>query len=207
MRPLIQPEVAIESSSNLQTLEALSLIRAVSENLNSHPHLRWKHSAEYGWVVLDKNDVRNGGSHVYIWKCDDWSEVKILPRTFDDSSLFLVYRKHIENLDLEKLPRVCEQVLIFFKKFTEKNFYQKTYTIKREKELILLREKAKIAHEKLLKEENILYKGAKNSSTTKEHRITHCFRCKNDLETDIDMECIACGWLICVCGACGCTYH
>ena len=37
-------------------------------------------------------------------------------------------------------------------------------------------------------------------------RITHCYNCKHGLDNSIDIECIACGWILCKCGACGCGY-
>jgi hypothetical protein len=35
-------------------------------------------------------------------------------------------------------------------------------------------------------------------------RLTHCWRCKEDLDNRVDIECAACHWIICTCGACGC---
>lgn len=37
-------------------------------------------------------------------------------------------------------------------------------------------------------------------------RVTHCYRCKKSLDNAIDVECKACGWIICGCGACGCGW-
>lgn len=37
-------------------------------------------------------------------------------------------------------------------------------------------------------------------------RVTHCYSCKGKLDNMIDMECVACGWILCRCGACGCGY-
>lgn len=38
-------------------------------------------------------------------------------------------------------------------------------------------------------------------------RIAHCWRCKNHLDNTVDVECKACGWILCRCGACGCGYN
>ena len=38
------------------------------------------------------------------------------------------------------------------------------------------------------------------------HRVTHCFACKQPLDNKIFLECAACHWIICSCGACGCGY-
>jgi hypothetical protein len=37
-------------------------------------------------------------------------------------------------------------------------------------------------------------------------RITHCYNCKHHLDNAVDVECAACGWIVCRCGACGCGY-
>ena len=43
-------------------------------------------------------------------------------------------------------------------------------------------------------------------SANKNHRTAHCFRCKNKLDNHYNHECDACEWILCVCGACGCSY-
>ena len=35
-------------------------------------------------------------------------------------------------------------------------------------------------------------------------RVTHCWSCKCSLTSGAFPECIACGWILCECGACGC---
>lgn len=49
------------------------------------------------------------------------------------------------------------------------------------------------------------YKGTQVSSKS-HHRITHCYNCKHELNNKFDLECVACRWIICNCGACGCGY-
>jgi len=43
-------------------------------------------------------------------------------------------------------------------------------------------------------------------SGTGKHRITHCYSCKVDLDSEVELECSACDWIVCSCGACGCGY-
>ncbi|MCK0470177.1 hypothetical protein MW695_02100 [Alkalihalobacillus sp. APA_J-10(15)] len=38
-------------------------------------------------------------------------------------------------------------------------------------------------------------------------RVTHCFDCKQGLDSQFDYKCQTCNWLVCSCGACGCTYQ
>lgn len=37
-------------------------------------------------------------------------------------------------------------------------------------------------------------------------RVTHCYACKRHLDNQTFLECSACNWIICNCGACGCGY-
>jgi hypothetical protein len=50
----------------------------------------------------------------------------------------------------------------------------------------------------------IQYKGFRYLSKINNHRITHCYNCKKDLDNYIDIECSICGYIICSCGACMC---
>ena len=43
--------------------------------------------------------------------------------------------------------------------------------------------------------------------TPRAHRVTHCYNCKQHLDNKIFLECSACNWIICSCGACGCGYQ
>jgi hypothetical protein len=40
----------------------------------------------------------------------------------------------------------------------------------------------------------------------KKRRTTHCYSCKASLDNSIQIECAACNWILCACGACGCGY-
>ena len=40
----------------------------------------------------------------------------------------------------------------------------------------------------------------------RQHRVTHCYSCKRHLDSKVFLECSACHWIICGCGACGCGY-
>ena len=33
-----------------------------------------------------------------------------------------------------------------------------------------------------------------------------CYSCKEELDNSVDLECSNCGWIVCICGACGCGY-
>ncbi len=59
-------------------------------------------------------------------------------------------------------------------------------------------------HKKLLNSLGIKYLGISYPHSKKKERATHCDSCKKELNNIIDIECNACGWIICNCGACGC---
>ena len=44
-------------------------------------------------------------------------------------------------------------------------------------------------------------------SITSFRRINHCYSCKRPVDNAYDIECVACGWILCSrCGSCGCGY-
>ena len=36
---------------------------------------------------------------------------------------------------------------------------------------------------------------------------THCYACKQTLDSSSSLQCSTCKWLVCTCGACGCGYR
>ena len=40
----------------------------------------------------------------------------------------------------------------------------------------------------------------------RQNRATHCYSCKCHLDSESNLECITCHWLVCACGACGCGF-
>ncbi len=51
------------------------------------------------------------------------------------------------------------------------------------------------------------YNGIRFPQKQRSRRTTHCYNCKSQLDNAVDVECIACGWIVCWCGACGCGFH
>jgi len=49
------------------------------------------------------------------------------------------------------------------------------------------------------------YSGSRRSKS--KNKQTHCYSCKSEIDSRYDIECVACGWIVCnTCGACGCGY-
>jgi len=51
------------------------------------------------------------------------------------------------------------------------------------------------------------YVGVRLAGAHNQNRVTHCWSCMHDLLGSRDLECRSCGWLVCLCGACGCGYE
>jgi hypothetical protein len=62
-------------------------------------------------------------------------------------------------------------------------------------------------HKERLDRLGLAFKGIRPSSATRFHRVTHCYECHDELDSSVDVECVACNWILCGCGACGCGYH
>lgn len=63
------------------------------------------------------------------------------------------------------------------------------------------------AHQNLLRSRNVKnYKEIGITLSPKRHRTANCFRCKSSLDNFHNHECNSCGWILCMCGACGCSY-
>lgn len=61
-------------------------------------------------------------------------------------------------------------------------------------------------HKELLERLGKEYQGVRKATRLNRHRVTHCYSCKSGLDNSIDVECVACAWILCNCGACGCGY-
>jgi len=65
-------------------------------------------------------------------------------------------------------------------------------------------------HKLILQGLGLEWKGVRTPSKERapsRQRVTHCYLCKHPLDSTVDKECVACGWILCRCGACGCGYE
>ena len=51
-----------------------------------------------------------------------------------------------------------------------------------------------------------IYERWKKEGNFTKRRSAYCFRCGSDLDEKTDRKCNRCGWMKCVCGACGCWW-
>jgi hypothetical protein len=61
-------------------------------------------------------------------------------------------------------------------------------------------------HAHFLRTKGLINHGVQAANTFKPKRVTHCYSCKSQLDNQVDIECSACQWIICTCGACGCGW-
>jgi len=81
-------------------------------------------------------------------------------------------------------------------------------------ELVQLRREAKFCgmskdmtlaelHEKHVAELRIPYRGSAQITASPFRRV-NCWACKQEISTLDNIQCVACEWILCTCGACGC---
>jgi hypothetical protein len=61
-------------------------------------------------------------------------------------------------------------------------------------------------HQRRLNHLGISYKGAGPSGLW-HPRTARCWGCHSGLDSDVNLQCYACRWILCWCRACGCGYH
>lgn len=62
-------------------------------------------------------------------------------------------------------------------------------------------------HKRFLEELGVGFKGVRPASRSRFHRVSRCYSCHEELDNSVDVECMACNWILCMCGACGCGYR
>lgn len=62
-------------------------------------------------------------------------------------------------------------------------------------------------HRNSVEKSGHIYLGVRENNTPRRRRITHCYACKQRIDNTIDIECLACNWILCICGACGCGFQ
>ena len=169
----------------------------------------WGHSEEHGWVVLDRTIPCN----------QPGSKGDLLFFRFRDSTTFLVARgdwnepryMYAPNYLRGKPHEVVEELEFLKSEWSElkvemQRRRQAAENERRMTDLKKLREQAIENHKLRLGRLGIPYQGVLEVILKKGLRFTHCYSCGRELNNAINSECAVCGWIVCVCGACGCGY-
>jgi hypothetical protein len=67
-----------------------------------------------------------------------------------------------------------------------------------------------VVHKFFLEQLGIPYKGTRTPEESKKispTRTSWCWNCKRPLTSQVNLECCACDWILCQCGACGCGHN
>tara|TARA_B100000674_G_scaffold334961_1_gene279735 strand:- start:644 stop:1273 length:630 start_codon:yes stop_codon:yes gene_type:complete len=63
-----------------------------------------------------------------------------------------------------------------------------------------------LRHKSFLKKIGYVNYNDKKTFKAKSKRKTHCYNCKEDLDSFMNLSCLDCKWILCICGACGCGF-
>lgn len=138
------------------------------------------------------------GDDIYVWIRFDnpvESAVRGLTDTIELASR--IFEEHIKELTLP--ADLADKVLVFEQQ-------KQNLAKQREEEAIRQKEEVLTAkHRRHMAQVGVPYRGMRKR-VGENIRKTHCWKCKLPLDNAKFDECIACGWIICDCGACGCGF-
>jgi len=154
----------------------------------------WGFSPEHGWVVLDRKIATNrpgkGGKLIFL-RCRDWTHYKEDRKKWDPPYYYFE-NQYLKSLT-EKDAFDARTILNGLKdecKHKKEEFYS---SVVRELHSQFLEKAGRAAPE--------------TKKAINKNRASYCWNCKQPVDNSVDLECSACGWIICGnCGACGCTY-
>lgn len=191
----------------------------------------WGFSQKHGWVYLDR-DLPCNGPNSYaklIFVCCRTGEVILEERKNWKRPLYIFEKPYIEGL-LEKDRSILIEEVESYKrdvadlKSKARNVWN---LIKDQAKGIELDsrinyewfaglfnalehthkiEKSKEYHSYFLEKIGKPNLGYIDNAVPKMKRVTHCYSCKQTLDNSVNIECKACSWIICPCGACGCGW-
>jgi hypothetical protein len=153
----------------------------------------WYGCGEIGSIVFDSSIQLNDHS-VLLFVLEENDVKKYLA---DEVRLML--KKETDDEKIKKLEQKYESWRKFYSSKLKYLASEKPYSFQE------VKDRAESEHKKRLEKLGLPYKGV-NQNPTKEHRATYCYACGENLDSAIDLECVACGWILCKCGACGCGF-
>lgn len=191
----------------------------------------WGYSETRGWVFLDRNipcnavGVKNkllfiecNKERAYFEPWDQWAKPRYIAKNQYLNKLNQTQKEEALN-ELSKLQENIDlfrelSVYAFYDSCSGKHYnpfsllesksglhtlYSAAWSRKKS-------EQSHNAHKEFINKTGKAYKGTSKITQAKKHRTTHCYNCQSKLDNSIDLECNACKWIICNCGACGCGW-
>jgi len=170
------------------------------------------HSTEHEWVLLDRQLTANasGSSHVILYHLTDCQWFSI-DRQVWNSPAYIFHQKYLDGLRGDALQDAKARLSNIQGHLSEllnacRANYLASMSQDRTKLLAERRELALKAHKNHFVQLGRPYPGTLYGRSSSSNRMAHCWKCGAHLESRIDVACMACHWMICSCGACGCGY-
>lgn len=156
----------------------------------------WGYHSDFQWVVLDRAMSRNRPGLVeplLFIRCLDW-QFFTEERERWKRPLFIYLPRYLELLSEDAARAALQSWQSVHSKF-----------IVRQPELA--RQVITKKHTEFLIQFGITEVASLVKCFDENRRITHCWRCKDHLDSWVDLQCSRCTWILCSCGACGCAYN
>lgn len=154
----------------------------------------WVGKTDDETLVFDRDIQFDGSEYVFLW---DVTEKYM--RTFAAKDI----RKFVVTVrDMNLLSIAISGYETWFAENGNELLEQKRKNTEERKEKQHEREEL---HRKFLSVHGKIYHGTRVPERGRPHRETRCWACKNDLDNFVDVECNACGGILCQCGACLCV--
>ncbi len=186
-----------------------------------HNRLVWKHSKNYGWVVMPIDIPGNTGEvSRLLFRCDNWEIIEISKEQWEGDDYVWIKdflldvgnpNLHAESEKLEKYQiehtlHINDDMKNTWIKDKEKLRQTSIDQQKHNQKFQIDHYKVKTIHCLYLKKKGFEYKGMKVYLTTHSRVSRWCDNCLIILDSLIDnCQCIACGGIICSkCGSCEC---
>lgn len=97
----------------------MASLERVTAELASESDWWWGHTADLGWVVLDRQDVRNSGESRHLVRCSDWSTVVVTRAEFG-LDRFVGFRSYISGLPTAEGDRAGDELLALRREFADR---------------------------------------------------------------------------------------
>ena len=202
----------------------------VSSNVRPHqmPPALWIGRLDNKTLVFDLTAQLPDSPHVFLWNTTSRTMEKYVPkiarsllktvRNQDDSATVVAAYEAWRRTDLQNWIEEESKYYSKRREAEERNAGSGAIDQQRLKQLAqshsetaARRDEARATlverHREALEAAGGTYLGIRQQSAPRSRRITHCYSCTERLDNSIDIECAACGWILCFCGACGCGYR
>ena len=148
-------------------------------------------------LVFDEEIQLENSPHVFLWNVQAKEMQKYDPA---------LLKKWIQKATAPSVIDAAESEYTAFKPTVVKEWLDIEIPRTRMRIAKDLENTPEFRHKSKMNELGKKYLGVRVSARKRPHRVTICYACRATLDNTMQLECAACGWIICGCGACGCGY-